>query len=137
MHILLNTFRRMRLMYENYSLSSKHFIFDIQTLFTMQKAFAKTFDETTVKMKASSPIQVTKNINYCFQLFLNQICAMSLICAPGFFLRAKSGGKNWAHRGKFVQHQQTLVVTLKTSVSIQITSLVTPVEIFMAKSRAS
>ena len=40
--------------------------FLFQTTFTPQKPLAKTFDEINRKMKAASPIYVTKNRNECF-----------------------------------------------------------------------
>ena len=85
-HILLNTFKRMHLKYVNYSL--RRTLFQTFRQHSLCKSLiAKTFDGITIKVKAASPIQVTKNKNYCFQLFLNQICTLTFIfCAP-FFAR--------------------------------------------------
>ena len=69
-HILLNTFRWMRLKHGNYSLS--RILFQTFKKHSHCKSLiAKTFDEITIKMKATRPIQVTKNKNCWFQLFFN------------------------------------------------------------------
>ena len=48
-------------------------------------------------MKASSPILVPKNKNYFFYLFLNQICALSLILRTRFFLQIKLRAQKIGH----------------------------------------
>ena len=72
--IILTIFRRMRLSHENQSL--RHILFwTFKKNSHCQSFIAKTFD--------GSPIQIKKNKNYYFQLFLNRTC---LLIAP-FFAR--------------------------------------------------
>ena len=140
-HIPQNTFRRMRLMYENYFL--RRILFEtFQTTFTLCKILiAKTFDEITIKMKASSPILGNKEQKLLFLVVSELDLPIEIDFAPVFFacpirvqikLRAQIIGRvevNLSSPG--------LLMTLHTFVFIQITSLVKPVYIFMVKSRAS
>ena len=68
-HIHLDRFRQIDLKYENYSLG--HILFQTLTRHSDDKSFiAKTFGESRVKMKATSPVQEIKNKKKCFQLCL-------------------------------------------------------------------
>ena len=80
--------------------SSKHFQTDTQNS-QCKSLIAKNFNGITIKMKAASTVQVTKNKNYCLQLFLNQTCTLKLNCA-----NLVKCPKNRAPRSKFVQPWQ-------------------------------
>ena len=77
-HILLNTFWWMCLKYENYSL--RHLILEIQTTFTLQELFMKTYDGITKKMKAASE----------WMFLIVSRSDVTDFASPFFFLRAQS-----------------------------------------------
>ena len=81
-HILMDTFRRMRLKYENYSLRSISF-----QRFKQHSDYisliAKTFDRDTSKIKVTRLIQGIKNKKLMFLAFLDR--ARTLILQARFF----------------------------------------------------
>ena len=59
-HNLLNTFRRMRLKYEHYSLG--HILFwTLKQQSDYKSLIAKNYDGNTFKTKATSPFKITEN----------------------------------------------------------------------------
>ena len=92
-HILLNTFRRMSLMYENYTLRR---ILTIQTIFTLCKSLvAKTLGEITIKWKLQ-PLFRYQRTELLF-LVLSQPDLPTKFDFAGpfffFFLRARSASQ--------------------------------------------
>ena len=72
-HILLNTFRRMHLNYQNCFL--RCILFQALKYYSDYKSLiAKTFDGNTLKMKAVSAIQVKNNKMHCFLFYLDWTC---------------------------------------------------------------
>ena len=110
-HIFLNTFRWMRLKYENYFL--KRILFQTFKQHSRCKSLiAKTFDEIRIKMKTASPIQVTKKKkNIASSCFSIDVHIEFNFASPFFFFfscpigRANKLGrpKKRAWRSKFVQ----------------------------------
>ena len=85
-HILLNTFRRMRLKYDNYSLRPILF-YTLKQQSDYKCFIAKTFDGNTFKMKATGPLQAIKNKKQCFQFYLDSTYTLVLTTHS---LRARS-----------------------------------------------
>ena len=105
-HILPNTFRKMRLKHDNYSLRCILF----QTLKQNSESknlVAKIFNVNMFKMKAVSPIQVIKNKKQYFQLLLDRLytlvlCANFFACSIGHVSKI-TRPKNRVPRKKFVE----------------------------------
>ena len=90
-HILPNTLRWMRLMYENVLWDASYFR-HLNNTHTTQKSHCKNFWWKSLKVKAASLIFVTKNKNEYVKLFLNQMYFL-VLRTRFFFLRVWSGAQ--------------------------------------------
>ena len=96
-HVVLGSFRQMRLQYENYSL--RRILFQTLKQHSDDKSLiAKTFDGSRVKMKAASSVEVIKNKKKCFWLCLDW--TNTLVLTTHFLRAPKSRGP----KKKFVHH---------------------------------
>ena len=88
-HILLDSFRQMRLKYENHSLR-RILLQTLKQHSDDKSLIAKTFNGSRVKVKATSPVQVIKNKKKYFQLCLDW--TNTLILTTHFWVPQKVGG---------------------------------------------